>query len=183
MLKETFPPVTDRRVPIGDVFTSCNWVIRDGSVHCAPGSIYIECTETHCLCRAPKTATKRIFLITDEDDPHPGASGTRLMTSARTTLIVCEYLEWRTYELLRAAWLGPHTSRRDRGAVLHKHRREGVRSHEVLLCKFRYLHRGMWRILTACPCLAVRAPSNEHHGLGQHHRRGLGVHSSGIYLH
>ncbi|KAI0656449.1 ku70-like protein [Cubamyces menziesii] len=66
MLKETFPPVTDRRVPIGDVFTSCNWVIRDG---------------------APKTATKRIFLITDEDDPHPGASGTRLMTSARTTLI------------------------------------------------------------------------------------------------
>ncbi|KAI9001483.1 ku70-like protein [Trametes punicea] len=66
MLKETFPPMTDARVPIGDVFTSCNWVMRDG---------------------APKTATKRIFFITDEDNPHPGASGTRLITSARTTLI------------------------------------------------------------------------------------------------
>ncbi|KAI0353683.1 ku70-like protein [Trametes cingulata] len=66
LLKETFPPMTDKRVPVGDVFTSCNWVMRDG---------------------APKTATKRIFYITDEDDPHPGPSGHRLMTSARTTLI------------------------------------------------------------------------------------------------
>lgn len=90
MFKETFPPVTDRRVPIGDVFTSCNWVIRDGLAHHTHGSIYVECTETYCLDRAPKTATKRIFLITDEDDPHPGLSGTRLMTSARTTLIVCQ---------------------------------------------------------------------------------------------
>ncbi|KAI0648675.1 ku70-like protein [Trametes meyenii] len=66
MLKKTFPPMTDKRVPIGDVFTSCNWVMRDG---------------------APKTATKRIFLITDEDNPHPGSSRNRMMTSARTTLV------------------------------------------------------------------------------------------------
>ena len=37
---------------------------------------------------APKTATKRIFFITDEDNPHPGAASSRLITSARTTLIV-----------------------------------------------------------------------------------------------
>ncbi|KAI9067712.1 ku70-like protein [Trametes sanguinea] len=66
MLQETFSPMTDGRVPVGDVFTSCNWVMRDG---------------------APKTATKRIFFITDEDNPHPGAKNARLMTSARTTLI------------------------------------------------------------------------------------------------
>ncbi|KAI0682970.1 ku70-like protein [Cerioporus squamosus] len=66
ILAETFPPMTDKRVPVGDVFTSCNWVIRDG---------------------APKTATKRIFFITDEDNPHPGAASSRLITSARTTLI------------------------------------------------------------------------------------------------
>ncbi|CCL99933.1 uncharacterized protein FIBRA_01958 [Fibroporia radiculosa] len=65
-LREAFPPLTETRVPMGDVFTSCNWVIRDG---------------------APKTATKRIFLITDEDDPHPGPARERLITSARTTHI------------------------------------------------------------------------------------------------
>lgn len=64
-LKSQFPP-TEKRVPMGDVFTSCNWVLRDG---------------------APKTATKRVFLITDEDDPHAGAGSQQLMTSARTTLI------------------------------------------------------------------------------------------------
>ncbi|GBE90053.1 ATP-dependent DNA helicase II subunit 1 [Sparassis crispa] len=66
VLRETFPPKTDGRIPMGDVFTSCNWVIRDG---------------------APKTATKRVFLITDEDDPHEGSTNERLMTTARTTLI------------------------------------------------------------------------------------------------
>lgn len=30
-LRKEFPPLTTGRVPIGDVFTSCNWVIRDGS--------------------------------------------------------------------------------------------------------------------------------------------------------
>jgi len=65
-LREMFPSLTESRVPIGDVFTSCNWVMRDG---------------------APKTATKRVFLITDEDDPHSGSARERLVTSARTTLI------------------------------------------------------------------------------------------------
>ncbi|KAF8071492.1 SPOC like C-terminal domain-containing protein [Lyophyllum atratum] len=65
-LRKAFPPMKGKRVPMGDVFTSCNWVIRDG---------------------APKTATKRVFLITDEDDPHPGPGSQQLITSARTTLI------------------------------------------------------------------------------------------------
>ena len=30
MLREEFPPMNDKRVPVGDVFTSCNWVMRDG---------------------------------------------------------------------------------------------------------------------------------------------------------
>jgi len=65
-LKNSFPPLVEKRVPMGDVFTSCNWVLRDG---------------------APKTATKRVFLITDEDDPNPGSGSRQLITSARTTLI------------------------------------------------------------------------------------------------
>ncbi|EPS94519.1 Ku DNA-binding complex Ku70 subunit [Fomitopsis schrenkii] len=66
LLREEFPPMTDGRAPMGDVFNSCNWIIRD---------------------RASKTATKRIFLVTDEDDPHPGAAKYKLMATARTTLI------------------------------------------------------------------------------------------------
>ncbi|KAF5379661.1 hypothetical protein D9615_005809 [Tricholomella constricta] len=65
-LRRAFPPVKGKKVPMGDVFTSCNWVLRDG---------------------APKTATKRVFLITDEDDPHSGPGSQQLITSARTTLI------------------------------------------------------------------------------------------------
>ncbi|KAJ7068801.1 SPOC like C-terminal domain-containing protein [Mycena amicta] len=66
-LKTRFPPLLDgKRVPMGDVFTSCNWVLRDG---------------------APKTATKRVFLITDEDDPHHGPGSNQLIKSASTTLI------------------------------------------------------------------------------------------------
>ncbi|OCH89594.1 ku70-like protein [Obba rivulosa] len=66
LLSQKFPPLTEGRVPMGDVFTSCNWVMRDG---------------------APKTAVKRVFLITDEDDPHPGPARERLLTSAKTTLV------------------------------------------------------------------------------------------------
>jgi ATP-dependent DNA helicase 2 subunit 1 len=29
-LRKAFPPLTTGRVPMGDVFTSCNWVLRDG---------------------------------------------------------------------------------------------------------------------------------------------------------
>ncbi|KAF9477739.1 Ku DNA-binding complex, Ku70 subunit [Pholiota conissans] len=65
-LRTEFPPLTEGRVPMGDVFTSCNWVLRDG---------------------APKTASKRVFLITDEDNPHPGLGSHQLTTSARTTLV------------------------------------------------------------------------------------------------
>lgn len=31
-LRKEFPPLTDKRVPMGDVFNSCNWVMRDGWV-------------------------------------------------------------------------------------------------------------------------------------------------------
>ncbi|KAI0763322.1 ku70-like protein [Trametes elegans] len=64
-LKEMFPPMKDRRIPVGDVFTRCNRVMRDG---------------------APETATKRIFFITDEDNPHIGPNKTRMIISARNTL-------------------------------------------------------------------------------------------------
>ncbi|KAK1219462.1 ATP-dependent DNA helicase II subunit 1 [Marasmius sp. AFHP31] len=64
-LRNTAPPMEDKRVAMGDVFTSCNWVMRDG---------------------APKTASKRVFLITDEDHPHAGPGSKQLVTSARTTL-------------------------------------------------------------------------------------------------
>ncbi|KAI5122729.1 hypothetical protein M0805_009814 [Coniferiporia weirii] len=64
-LRYEFPPA-ESRVPLGDVFTSCNWALRDGT---------------------PKSGIKRIFLITDEDDPHPGAKSAQLVTSARTTLV------------------------------------------------------------------------------------------------
>ncbi|TFK63151.1 Ku DNA-binding complex, Ku70 subunit [Pluteus cervinus] len=65
-LRKEFPPLEGKRVPMGDVFTSCNWVLRDG---------------------APKVASKRVFLITDEADPHSGPGSRQLITSARTTLI------------------------------------------------------------------------------------------------
>ncbi|KAI9457031.1 SPOC like C-terminal domain-containing protein [Boletus coccyginus] len=64
LLRNTFPPVQGKKMPMGDVFTSCNWVIRDG---------------------APKTASKRVFLITDDDNPHPDSK--QLLTSSKTTLI------------------------------------------------------------------------------------------------
>ena len=32
MLREEFPPMINKRMPVGDVFTSCNWVMRDGCV-------------------------------------------------------------------------------------------------------------------------------------------------------
>ncbi|KAF8547934.1 Ku DNA-binding complex, Ku70 subunit [Imleria badia] len=64
LLRNTFPPVQGKKMPMGDVFTSCNWAIRDG---------------------APKTASKRVFLITDDDNPHPNSK--QLITSSKTTLI------------------------------------------------------------------------------------------------
>lgn len=66
---QTLYPPTPSQTPLGDVFTSCNWVIRDG---------------------APKTASKRVFLMTDEDDPHKsllGRGNEKLLGPARTTLV------------------------------------------------------------------------------------------------
>lgn len=82
-LRKTFPPLSNARVPMGDVFTSCNWVIRDGWANWNNFENFLH------LVSAPKTASKRIFLITDEDNPHPSAGSKQLITSARTTLIVC----------------------------------------------------------------------------------------------
>lgn len=55
-------PPNKGHTPIGDVFTSCNWLFRDG---------------------APKSGLKRIFLVTDEDDPHPGSP--QFLKTAQTT--------------------------------------------------------------------------------------------------
>ena len=85
-MREEFPPMTDGRIPMGDVFNSCNWVIRDGCVQ--PSKYVLRVGNVQTSLRAPKTATKRVFLITDEDDPHSGASKPKLITTARTTLIV-----------------------------------------------------------------------------------------------
>ncbi|KAG8812520.1 ATP-dependent DNA helicase II subunit 1, partial [Serendipita sp. 399] len=49
-LQKRFRPWS-RRIPLGDLFGACNWLLRE---------------------QAPKAATKRIFLVTDEDDPHSG---------------------------------------------------------------------------------------------------------------
>jgi hypothetical protein len=49
--------------------------------------ILVDKTHTYCsLVRAPKTATKRVFLVTNVDDPHPGARADRYKTTAQTTL-------------------------------------------------------------------------------------------------
>lgn len=80
-LRDTFPPLPGKRMPMGDVFTSCNWILRDGFV-----MFFYPYTGYWKTESAPKTATKRVFLITDEDNPHPGPGSTQLITSARTTL-------------------------------------------------------------------------------------------------
>ena len=72
---------------MGDVFTSCNWIMRDGCGILPP--TVLRALHSRQYLSAPKTATKRVFLITDEDNPHSVPGGDRLLTSARTTLIVC----------------------------------------------------------------------------------------------
>ncbi|KAL0063987.1 ATP-dependent DNA helicase II subunit 1 [Marasmius tenuissimus] len=81
-LRNTAPPTEDKRVAMGDVFTSCNWVMRDGSVFAI---FRLGCNQAD-EPSAPKTASKRVFLITDEDNPHAGPGSKQLVTSARTTL-------------------------------------------------------------------------------------------------
>jgi ATP-dependent DNA helicase 2 subunit 1 len=53
---------------MGDVFSTCNWVLRDGYARVFINSSYGFNTPFS----APKAATKRVFLVTDEDDPHNG---------------------------------------------------------------------------------------------------------------
>jgi ATP-dependent DNA helicase 2 subunit 1 len=91
LLSEEYPP-TDKHIPVGDLFTSCNWVLRDG---------YVDFKFSYCAAesnvdpRAPKLATKRVFLITDNDDPLAGLHNPRLITSARTTFTVSGYHTFR----------------------------------------------------------------------------------------
>ena len=65
-LRSTFRPWS-KRVPMGDVFSTCNWVLRDGYAHETINSCWFDTP-----FRAPKAATKRVFLVTDEDSPHDG---------------------------------------------------------------------------------------------------------------
>ncbi len=86
LLSEDYPS-TDKHIPVGDLFTSCNWVFRDGCRQCQPP----PCARLiNSPSSAPKSATKRVFLITDNDDPFAGLLNPRLITSARTTLVVSE---------------------------------------------------------------------------------------------
>ena len=86
LLSEDYPS-TEKHIPVGDLFTSCNWVLRDGYYRLQP----IPCAMLiNAPGSAPKSATKRVFLITDDDDPFAGLHNPRLITSARTTLVVGE---------------------------------------------------------------------------------------------
>jgi ATP-dependent DNA helicase 2 subunit 1 len=84
LLGEDYPS-TGSHIPVGDVFTSCNWVLRDG---CYQILIISRITSINTHNRAPKSATKRVFLITDNDNPLASSHNSRLVTSARTTLTV-----------------------------------------------------------------------------------------------
>ena len=70
---------------------------------------------------APKAGFKRVFLITDEDDPHPGARSAQLVTSAQTTLKVGITRETIAFLLADDA-IGLNPSWCCSGTVLHKHR-------------------------------------------------------------
>lgn len=37
LLSEDYPS-TDKHIPVGDLFTSCNWILRDGCCQCQPPS-------------------------------------------------------------------------------------------------------------------------------------------------
>ena len=83
------------------------------------GGIYLYLIQTPNS--APKTASKRVFLVTDEDNPHPGKGSKQLITSARTTLIVRKFaFPIKKYELERLV-VGLDTSGCYCGAILHQH--------------------------------------------------------------
>lgn len=80
-VSKEFAPNEGERVPLGDVLTSCNWVLRDKCVK-APRQYKSWLT----LFRAPRVGSKRVFLITDEDNPHPRSA--QLLLTAQTSLEV-----------------------------------------------------------------------------------------------
>lgn len=59
--------------------------------------IFIHVTPTS----ATKSGVKRIFLITDQDDPHPGARNAQLVTVARTTLLVSPHFFAKEFALTK----------------------------------------------------------------------------------
>jgi len=61
ILREQFRALDKGSIPLGQVLNHCSYVLRDG---------------------APKTSIKRIFFITDDDDPHP--SHRQLRVAAKT---------------------------------------------------------------------------------------------------
>jgi hypothetical protein len=70
---------------------------------------------------APKSATKRVFLITDNDDPFAGSHNPRLITSARTTLVVSEKI-LQIGSLLNLICPGSAAGWCERRTFFHQHR-------------------------------------------------------------
>ncbi|KZT40467.1 Ku DNA-binding complex, Ku70 subunit [Sistotremastrum suecicum HHB10207 ss-3] len=62
-IESMFTPKPGPHAPLGDVFTSCNWLLRDKSA---------------------RLGIKRLFIITDNDDPHP--DNAQLRMTARNTM-------------------------------------------------------------------------------------------------
>lgn len=60
-LSKEFPPLEGKRVPIGDVFTSCNWVLRDGFVLLPV--IYVIFTHTGDATERPKSPQNAYFSL------------------------------------------------------------------------------------------------------------------------
>jgi ATP-dependent DNA helicase 2 subunit 1 len=88
-LRRTFTPKEGGRVPMGDVFTSCNWMLRDGFVSSRTRYVFAQTYLLLPYVEPPKSASqtsaKRLFLITDEDNPHPGNA--QLLKTATNTLV------------------------------------------------------------------------------------------------
>ncbi|KAE9390609.1 Ku DNA-binding complex, Ku70 subunit [Gymnopus androsaceus JB14] len=70
-LRKEFPPLTDKRVPMGDVFNSCNWVMRDGTIP-NPGAArkqFIESAKTTLADLTQAGVMVEPFFIETEEKP------------------------------------------------------------------------------------------------------------------
>ncbi|OBZ72522.1 ATP-dependent DNA helicase II subunit 1 [Grifola frondosa] len=85
LLRETFPPWTDKRVPMGDVFTSCNWVIRDG--YCSLSSYNIASTILMYDDKGSENCHQACFSHYRRGLTTPNIASERLLISAKTTLV------------------------------------------------------------------------------------------------